>query len=541
MSDLNSLEAEVKHLQKRIHRLEMSVGIGTVKADEPKKKEYKPNAISLFFAWLREDWLMKLGAFLVILAVAWFVRFAFLNDWVGPLGRISLGLLAGAAVMAFGHLQINKRVVPGQVLIVTGEIMMLLTLYASQHYYQMFSSTITLAMMVLVVIAVALLSVIHDSKGMAVTALLGGAIAPILASSGSNDYVSLLRYIFILDLGVLAVVSKTGWRFLTLLALIISAFYSGFFWEIESLFSIKDVWILMGMFFGLFFVTNVSAIIQSKTSTKSDLVIAGFNGVLLLMWIGEFVPEDSISIVLSGVTVLMVLVSSFLLRKQLNSPLYIYSALGLVFLGAATAYELDGAALSIAFSLEALAAVALASYVLKSPRATRVVSALQVIPVFLAIDSLDSYNWRNPEVGLINEDFFVVLVIILSLTATAVILNQLKEKEEHPLAFRVMSSVASLIGIAFVWVCLHKVFEDDDLARGVALVSYTLVGVALMYYGTQIREKALHLAGALLLGAVVLRLLLVEVWQMALSGRIITFIAIGALLIATAFFEKKLK
>lgn len=542
MSDHSSLQSEFEQLKKRVHRLERITGISeTPQESSVKKVDHKPGNVSLFFAWLKDDWLMKLGAFLLILALAWFVRYAFINQWLGPVGRISLGLLAGAGIMAFGHFQIHKRAVPGQVLIVTGETMMLLTLYASQHYYQMFDSQVTLGMMVLVVIAVALLSVLHKSKGMAVTALLGGSIAPILASSGSDDYLNLLRYIFILDLGVLAVVTKTGWRFLTLLALVITGFYSLFFFDLQYLFSVQQVWIMMSLFFGLFFIANLTAIIKTGKATISDLLIAALNGFFLLVWIAEFVPDESASLVLSALTITMVAASSILLKKGLTAPLYIYSALGLVFLGAATAFELDGTALTIAFSLEAFAAIGLSSYVLNSPKATRWVSLVHLLPILMSFDSIDSWDWHNSDIGLFNEHFFVLLVVTLSLAGSAYILKTLKDQEEHPLVFQIMSSLGSIFAVVLVWLSAHKLFLDPDVARGIALVIYTLVGVGLLYYGTQVRKYAPRIAGGILLAGVVLRLLFVEVWEMALSGRIITFVAIGVLLIATAFFEKRIK
>jgi hypothetical protein len=43
------------------------------------------------------------------------------------------------------------------------------------------------------------------------------------------------------------------------------------------------------------------------------------------------------------------------------------------------------------------------------------------------------------------------------------------------------------------------------------------------------------------LGGVVLRLLLIDVWQMDLVGRIITFFVVGTLLLSTAFIKKGAK
>ena len=49
-----------------------------------------------FVTWIKEDWLMKLGALLLLIGFGWFATYAFLNNWIGPAGRISLGLGLGA-------------------------------------------------------------------------------------------------------------------------------------------------------------------------------------------------------------------------------------------------------------------------------------------------------------------------------------------------------------------------------------------------------------------------------------------------------------
>jgi uncharacterized membrane protein len=52
-------------------------------------------------------------------------------------------------------------------------------------------------------------------------------------------------------------------------------------------------------------------------------------------------------------------------------------------------------------------------------------------------------------------------------------------------------------------------------------------------------SKVITTIGAVLLGGVVLRLLFIDIWQMDLIERVITFGAIGILLISTAFIGKK--
>ena len=71
----------------------------------------------------------------------------------------------------------------------------------------------------------------------------------------------------------------------------------------------------------------------------------------------------------------------------------------------------------------------------------------------------------------------------------------------------------------------------------VALSIYTVIGIAAYLEGFKFESRALRIYGGALLLCVVGRLLVVDVWQMELTGRIITFFLIGTLLMSTAFLS----
>ena len=73
----------------------------------------------------------------------------------------------------------------------------------------------------------------------------------------------------------------------------------------------------------------------------------------------------------------------------------------------------------------------------------------------------------------------------------------------------------------------------------ISLVIYTVVGLAAYFYGLTKGKRELRLYGGALVGFVVGRLLLTDVWRMELGARIVTFFLIGALLVSTAFLGRK--
>jgi len=500
----------------------------------------EPTLMSKFIEWCKTDWLMKLGAFLLLLALGWFVTYAFVNNWVGPMGRIALGILVGAGIMVAGNFVVPKKRAAGQVLVVLGGVMILLTIFVARITYGYFTPIIALAMMSIVVIGMAIIAVAHNTKSVAILALLGGAIVPILAKSSQLDFLVILPYIAVLNLGTVLVATFRGWREMIILSLIVTGLYSfTTFPNLEASGGLHLVWIFMALFFGLFFVSNIFAIIKTRIVEHVDLFISAINGLLLLYWIYEFVPKESASLILSGLVLLLVGISYVLTKLGgLKSILYVNSGLAILFLGAATAFELKGEILVIAFAIEALVIVALSAYALRDSRLAQMVSSVQLIPIAMAVPSILNVNWvKEP---LFNKHFFLLLVVIFSLAGTVAILKYTQTSEQKKPLINFYGVVAGIFAIALIWFSSHNLFDSVNLARGIALVTYSIVGAVLLFYGTYLQNKTQRIIGGSLLAGVVIRLLFVEVWSMSLVGRIIVFVAIGILLVSTAFFQKRI-
>jgi uncharacterized membrane protein len=49
------------------------------------------------------QWFNRVGILAVLIAMAWFLKLAIDNHWIGPLGRVLIGLVAGAALIAWSE------------------------------------------------------------------------------------------------------------------------------------------------------------------------------------------------------------------------------------------------------------------------------------------------------------------------------------------------------------------------------------------------------------------------------------------------------
>ena len=52
---------------------------------------------------LGSQWFNRIGIIALLIGVALFLKFAFDNHWVGPAGRVLIGLLSGAALIAWSE------------------------------------------------------------------------------------------------------------------------------------------------------------------------------------------------------------------------------------------------------------------------------------------------------------------------------------------------------------------------------------------------------------------------------------------------------
>lgn len=108
-----------------------------------------------------------------------------------------------------------------------------LDIYAAFSLYQFLAPTAAFALLFIVSMLSAALAVMQDSKSLAVLGFSGGFLAPILASTGSNNHVALFSYYIILNLAIVAVAWFKAWRPLNLLGFAFT-FIIGTVWGVLS-------------------------------------------------------------------------------------------------------------------------------------------------------------------------------------------------------------------------------------------------------------------------------------------------------------------
>jgi uncharacterized membrane protein len=164
-------------------------------------------------ARIGSHWLNRIGIAALLIGISYFLKFAFDNNWIGPAGRVTIGLLAGIAMVAWSERFRGKGYLAfSYSLKAVGIGALYLSLWAAFQVYALIPSSAAFVMMLAVTAATAAMAWAQDAQILAAFALTGGFSTPLLLSTGQNREIALFAYVAILDLGTLALVSLKPWR-----------------------------------------------------------------------------------------------------------------------------------------------------------------------------------------------------------------------------------------------------------------------------------------------------------------------------------------
>lgn len=158
------------------------------------------------------QWFNRIGILAVLVGMAWFLKFAIDNHWIGPLGRVLIGLIAGASLIAWSeHFRGRGFVGFSYSLKAVGSGILYLSLWAAFSLFHLVPSGAAFAAMILVTAFNGYMAWVQDAELLALYAIVGGLSTPLLVSTGQNHEIALFTYLLILDLAVFALVALKPW------------------------------------------------------------------------------------------------------------------------------------------------------------------------------------------------------------------------------------------------------------------------------------------------------------------------------------------
>ena len=164
-------------------------------------------------------WTTWVGALILFLGAALFVKYSFDRAWLGPWTKVGLSTLAGCAVLACGEWGLRRKMIwLGQGLVGIGLAILYIAAFSAYAFYELLPHPAVFAVMMVVTVMGMAQAIRHNALPIAFLAVLGGFLTPLLLSRGEDARDALFAYVLLLDLGVLAVAWFKRWRALDVLA-----------------------------------------------------------------------------------------------------------------------------------------------------------------------------------------------------------------------------------------------------------------------------------------------------------------------------------
>jgi uncharacterized membrane protein len=160
--------------------------------------------------------LVRTGVVVLFFGVAFLLRYLAEHTHVPIEFRLTGVALGGLILLALGWRLRTRR--PGYALALQGGAVgiLYLTVFAAMRLYSLLSPATAFPLLVMLAAASATLAILQDSQAFALLAVIGGFLAPILASSGQGNHVVLFTYYALLNAAIMGTAWFKAWRALNL-------------------------------------------------------------------------------------------------------------------------------------------------------------------------------------------------------------------------------------------------------------------------------------------------------------------------------------
>jgi len=177
----------------------------------------------------RGNLLVKTGVILLFFGVAFLLKYAVERQHLPIEARLVAAAAGGLALLITGWRLRFRR--PDYALSLQGGGLgiLYLTVFAAFRLYNLLPSLPTLIVLAAMAALSAVLALRQHSQTLAILAVTGGFLAPLLASTGSGSHVMLFSYYLLLNVAILAIAWRRAWRLLNLIGFIFT-FVIGSFW-----------------------------------------------------------------------------------------------------------------------------------------------------------------------------------------------------------------------------------------------------------------------------------------------------------------------
>ncbi len=511
------------------------------------------------------NWLNRIGVLAFLFGVAFFLKYAFDNRWIGETGRVILGLITGLVFLGLGE-RYQRKGFPrfSQGLTGGGIALLYLSIYAAFGFYHLVPQVPAFLFMILVTVAGVTLAIRYDALAVATLAALGGFLTPFLLSTGVDNQVGLFTYILLLNAGILGVAYFKHWPTLNyqsfFLTIITFAAWAGGFYESSKLWTTV---LFLTLFFVVFaFLAIFYNIIHRQKASAPELVLAFLNAgiyfgamyVLLEDKYGDYLGLFSLA--MGGAYVALAYLAN-VRHDEDRFLVWVFLGLAATFVTLAAPIQLKQNWITVGWAVEG----AILAYIgFKYGSRNTLLASLAIIAlVFVRLIFFDvqlPWQYVKEEFSLLfnKRVFSFVVGIAAMLFGAYCFANRSKKAADGDKAV-----VGCLLVAANVAAIVLLSVEANDFLRYLrfqerispSVVSYarqlslslvwTLYATFLIIVGIWKGYRPMRYMALLLFGITILKVFFIDLSALERFYRIISFVVLGVILIAVSFLYQKYK
>lgn len=504
-----------------------------------------------FEALVAGRWLNYVGILALLFAVTFFLKYAFDNNWVGPRGRVGIGLLAGSILYPWSqHLLTRGYKYFSEGIAGLGAAVLYLSLWAGWHYYHIFPQNVAFMAMIVVTAVTLVVAVGRDSERIAFLALLGGLITPILVSTGENHEVALFTYLTILGAGVLGLAWVRNWKSLPPAQFLATLIY---FWGWYSDFYRADELATTVLFATVFFVLFAALpVVRSWHDGEFSGLEAGIvlvNSLAYLAALHQTLWPDNrwaLTVAVLALAAAHLAAERMLPEKRgtdVRVARILYAGLALTFVTLAIPIRLDGRWITIAWAVQGAVLVWGGLRVRFAALRWAGLVLFAIVAGRLMLISIPADTF------LLNARFatFAICVACMALSCYFAATSDEELSEQESMAFVITAIAANILAIAASSLEVWDVFGrmpslgiDRGHAQELALSMLWLVwALGLLGVGLWKKSEAIRWQALVLLGVVIVKVFLFDLSFLEKFYRIVSFLLLGLALMLISFYYQR--
>jgi uncharacterized membrane protein len=556
----------ISRLENRIDRLEATLlthptlpSAVEVKP-EPPPPPPRPAATTINAAQLESvigrRWVGWAAVVVILFATAFFLKYAFDNRWIGELGRVSIGIAfgIGMSLAGFRYKEKGWRVF-SQILTAGGIVLLYLSNYAAFGYYHLVGQKTAFAFLAILVAEAAALSLVYSAPAIAIMALVGGFLTPLLLHSDRDQYRSFFVYIFVLDAGALALLKH--WRGLSSVA------YFGtqllfWIWYDQNYHHQKRgaVLVFQTAIFLLFLLAHLGRELwRRESATLEDALLLLVNPFVFFATTYALLKtthNDWMGVFAIGMALLYAGAAKILLSRSAGSrrEILLLIAVALTFVSVAIPIQLRSNWITIAWAVEGLA-ILWAALEIRSARLRAHAFTLFGLAFVKLLFWDTPYGYRPAFTPVFNRYFLSSLAVIACFLGAVYLYQRASERKliEAPITKLAIGLCAAVAFWLLISIETHTYFTGRALAERIpenaahqrwlgqmALsVLWAAYAAALAAVGFMRRIAAIRWASLALFALTVIKAMLVDVAQLQQLYRIIVLFVLGILLLLVAW------